>query len=115
MAFLKKLLRNKRGSVLVEYALLVAGIAVIAAAAVSVLGHKTSDMLGTAAAILPGVHAEENNLIASGEIIETAPIGPGDSIQVDVPFISTGGVDTLRLGNNIGTTNLEDLIVDTDP
>ena len=50
----RRLLRNKRGAALVEYALIVAGVALIAAAAVSVFGHKTSDMLATAAAVLPG-------------------------------------------------------------
>ena len=73
----RRLLRNKRGAALVEYALIVAGVALIAAAAVSVFGHKTSDMLATAAAVLPGaigcansIAADQRPIIRAAEAVE---------------------------------------------
>lgn len=69
--------RNKKGAALVEYALIIAGVALIGAAAVSIFGHKVSDMLGTAAAVLPGAHADDNAPIVSGKTIETSPNAQG--------------------------------------
>lgn len=115
MQFLRKLLRNKKGAVMVEYALLVAGIAVVVVAAVSVLGHKTSDLLGTAAAIIPGVNEDDNAAMASGALIETGPNGDG-ALAVDVDQIFANS-DTQRLGNNLGypTDELPQLVVQTNP
>ena len=42
---MSKMLRNKKGQGLVEYGLIVAGVALICAAAVSVFGHKTSELI----------------------------------------------------------------------
>ena len=108
-SFLKRFLRNRKGAALVEYSLLVAGIALIGAAAVSTFGHKTSDMIGAVAAIMPGAHTDDNNPIVSGKIIETT-VGTGngagiagaakDSIAIDVAGIAANsGKD--RLGDNI--------------
>ena len=115
MQFIRKFIRNKKGAAMVEYALLVAGIAVVAVAAVSVLGHKTSDLLGTAAAIIPGVNEDDNQSISSGELIETNTVGPNGSLAVDVETI-VGNADTQRLGNNIGYADgaLPDLVVQTN-
>ena len=52
-----KLLRSKRGAALAEYSLLVAGIMLVGAAGTSLFGHKTADMMGATAAVLPGAHA----------------------------------------------------------
>ena len=75
---LRRSRRDKKGQGLVEYALLIAGVALISAAAVSVFGHKTSDMIAAVAAILPGAHTDDNNTIQSGHLIEppTAPAVP---------------------------------------
>ena len=70
---MRRLVKDKKGAALVEYALIIAGVALIAAATVSVFGHKTNDMLATAAAVLPGAHAEDNAPIVSGKVIETSP------------------------------------------
>ncbi len=42
---MRKFLNNKKGQGLVEYGLIIAGVALICAAAVSVFGHKTSDLI----------------------------------------------------------------------
>ena len=74
---MNKLLRNKKGAALVEYALVVAGVALISAAAVSIFGHKTSDMLAATATVLPGAHADDNGAIVSGKLIETTGADAG--------------------------------------
>jgi pilus assembly protein Flp/PilA len=96
---LNGLLRNKKGQGLVEYALLIAGVALISAAAVSVFGHKTSDLIAAVATILPGAHTDDNNAIVSGHLIETAPAA-GGAIQLDVTTIQTNS-NTDRLEANV--------------
>ena len=58
---LRHLARDHKGAALVEYALIIAGVALIGAAAVSVFGHKVTDMLGTATAVIPGAHADRKS------------------------------------------------------
>ena len=95
-----KLLRNRKGQGLVEYALLIAGVALICAAAVSVFGHKTNDMIAAVASVLPGAHTGDNGPIESGHIIETTDAG-GGTIQLDAAAIVTN-TNTARLGTNVG-------------
>lgn len=73
----RRILRENKGAALVEYALIIAGVALIGAAAVSIFGHKVSDMLGTAAAVMPGAHADDNAPVVSGKVIETSPNAQG--------------------------------------
>lgn len=94
---MRKMLRNKKGQGLVEYGLIIAGVALISAAAVSVFGHKTSDLISATAAILPGAHADDNGPITSGSLIETTSAEDG-AIALDTAAISGGGA---RLGNNV--------------
>lgn len=106
----KQLIRCKRGAALLEYSLLAAGVSLVAAAGVAVFGHKTTDMISSVAAIMPGVHADDNGPIASGKIIETTGADTGQ-IGVDVDTIVTN-TDTARLGNNLGVANLGTLILE---
>lgn len=101
--------KKRRGAALVEYGLLIAGVALIGAAAVSIFGHKTSDLVAAVATVLPGAHADDNGAITSGKLIETsAPTGAGAAatpIALSVSDINANSV-TERLGNNLlGTTN----------
>lgn len=79
--------RNKRGAALVEYGLLVAGVAIVTAVAISIFGHKVNDMVGTAAAILPSNDTEDTGTITGGRVVETTggggggPIGIGQNTQ----------------------------------
>ncbi len=68
---MRKLLRNKKGQGLVEYGILVGGIALVALAAVAILGHKTTDLIGTTAAALPGAHSDDVAPIVSGKLVNT--------------------------------------------
>ncbi len=105
----RRLLKDEAGAALVEYALIIAGVALIGAATVSVFGHKTNDMLATAAAVLPGAHAEDNAPIVSGRVVETSPNAAGfdegnssTGIGLDVNAITTSN-GTPRLGNDVGS------------
>ena len=93
----KRINRTKKGAALIEYALLVAGVALMAAAAVSVFGNKTADMLAAVTSILPGAQSVDNGPIVTGQLIDT--IDNGDGIIVDTS-VSTGQDNTL--GNNTG-------------
>jgi len=93
-------LRKRKGQGLVEYALLVGGIALIGATAVSLIGHKTSDILGLVAVVLPGAHFGDNAPIESGHLIDTNTVGTNGSIAIDTAAIlSQNGQD--RLGNAV--------------
>ena len=109
---LKRLWRSSKketGAALVEYALIIAGVALIAAATISLFGHKTNDMLATAAAVLPGAHAEDNAPVVSGKVVETSPNAPGmdqgnnaTGIGLDVNAITEAN-GTSRLNNDVGS------------
>lgn len=62
---------RKRGAALVEYGLLVAGVALTTAAAVSILGHKTNDLIGTVAGALPSSNESDVGQILGGRLIAT--------------------------------------------
>ena len=96
---MRKMLRNKKGQGLVEYGLIIAGVALICAAAVSVFGHKTSDLIGAVATILPGAHADDNGPVVSGKLIETTGADTG-AITLDAATIVANN-DTGRLDNNV--------------
>lgn len=100
---MRKFLNNKKGQGLVEYGLIIAGVALICAAAVSVFGHKTSDLIGAVAAVLPGAHADDNGRLNSGKLIETtaAAAADTDGIELDAVTIEANTA-TARLGNNVG-------------
>jgi Flp pilus assembly pilin Flp len=117
---MKTLHRNnsrRRGAALVEYGLLIAGVALISAAAVSIFGHKTNDLVSATASILPGAHADDNGPIFSGKLIETTSAEGGGLIAVDSQGIA-GASGTPRLGNNLlgngNGDNLEDLVVENE-
>ena len=74
---MRKLIRNRKGQGLVEYALIIAGVTLIAAVGISVFGHKVSDMIDAVAVILPGAHTGDNGPIQSGHLIETTDASAG--------------------------------------
>ncbi|TWT73323.1 Flp family type IVb pilin [Allorhodopirellula solitaria] len=102
--------RNKKGQGLVEYGLIIAGVALICAAAVSVFGHKTSDLISAVATILPGAHADDNGPMVSGKLIETTSAEDGGEISLDAVAIA-GESGTTRLSNNTGA-NFSGLILE---
>jgi len=117
---LQPLVKSEKGAALVEYALIIAGVALIAAATISIFGHKTNDMLATATAVLPGAHAEDNAPIVSGKVIETSPNAPGldqgnsaNGIGLDVNAI-TQATGSSRLANDVGSDGqLQSLVLES--
>lgn len=97
MKLFKQTRRSKRGAALVEYGLIVAGVALVAAAAVSIFGTKTAGMIGASAAILPGAQAADNGAIATGRVVQTTTDSAGNIITDS----SAGSIDN-TLGENIG-------------
>jgi Flp pilus assembly pilin Flp len=115
MNLIKQLLKNKKGAAMVEYALLVAGVALISAGGVSVFGHKTSDLIGTTAAVLPGAHLDDNNPIASGHIIETA-VGAGGSIGVSAAdVVAANNTSRLDANTGLGAAGTDSILVTETP
>jgi Flp pilus assembly pilin Flp len=98
--------RNQRGAALVEYGLIVAGVALVAAAAISVFGHKTASMLAASASILPGAQTADNGPIAAGHIMDTT--NQNGSIT-----INPGSNN--NLGNNLGLTQQQVDSLTTSP
>lgn len=105
MKLIQKSRNAKRGAALVEYGLIVAGVALVAAAAVSIFGHKTSGMIGAAASAMPGATAADNNPISAGRIMDT-------TVQNGVQVLNPG--QNNNLGNNLGLsqTQVDNLVVD---
>ena len=105
---MRMLRKSRKGQGLVEYGLLIAGVALVSAAAVSVFGHKTNDLIAAMATVLPGAHSDDNGPIVSGRLIETTDPrdgrGPGNTdfgaIALDVQAIAAAS-GTRRMGNNI--------------
>lgn len=97
---IRKLIANKKGQGLVEYGLIIAGVALICAAAVSIFGHKTGDLFASVASILPGAHADDNGAIVSGKLIDTTSAANGP-ITVNTAEIASES-NTPRLGVNVG-------------
>jgi pilus assembly protein Flp/PilA len=108
MKGLKRLLGNRRGAALAEYALLVAGVSIVSAAALSVFGHKVSDLVALSATVIPGAHTDDNAPLTSGKLIETAQVGPANgggtqSIGLDIATITANSDGTIsRMEANYG-------------
>jgi len=99
--------RNRKGQSLVEYGILIGGVALVALAAVSIFGHKTTDLIGTVAAALPGAHADDNNAIVSGKLVQTATIDAGGVTAIVLDVGNPGS-----LTNNYGFTGTNNLVVE---
>jgi Flp pilus assembly pilin Flp len=74
---------SKRGAALVEYGLIVAGVALVAAAAVSIFGSKAAGLVGASARILPGANQFDNKPIDVGHVITVTTDESGNNLTVD--------------------------------
>lgn len=117
---MRKFFSNKKGQGLVEYGLIIAGVALVCAAAIAIFGHKTSDLVAATAAVLPGAHADDNGPIVSAKLIETAADTAGN-LNLNMGDGTTTGIlansDTPRLGNNFGldsAVNFGGLVVEAE-
>jgi pilus assembly protein Flp/PilA len=111
-SLIKRIVRNRRGAAFVEYALLVGGIALVAAGAISTFGHKATDIMGTLTVILPGAHTDDNAPLVSGKLIETGPVGPSGAIGIDSPGVLEGNKKDRLMQNLAGITSEVGLVVE---
>ena len=103
---LRRVLKSKKGQGLIEYGILVGGVALVTLAAVAVLGHKTNDLVATVAGALPGAHADDNAPIISGKIVSTTQNASG-AIVLDV---SSPG----SFSSNLGITGVDALVLEVE-
>ncbi|MGA2259188.1 MAG: hypothetical protein ABSG53_31330 [Thermoguttaceae bacterium] len=100
---MRKLIRNRKGQGLVEYALIIAGVALIGIVGITMFGHKVADLIGTVAYILPGAHTGDNAPIVAGHLIETDNNGPNSSIELSLTGVGaddgTNRINEMLLGD----------------
>ena len=114
MNMISKLVRCRRGQGLVEYAMIIAGVALVAAVGMTMFGHKTTDMIDAVAVVLPGAHTDDNGPITAGQLLELTPGAAGQPISLDLNAIQAAD-GTARLGGNTTgntTTGFNGLVVE---
>jgi Flp pilus assembly pilin Flp len=107
---MRKLIRNRKGQGLVEYALIIAGVALIGIVGITMFGHKVADLIGTVAMILPGAHTDDNAPIVAGHLIETDNNGPSNggagSIEINLNGVTADNgsnrINEMLLGSDGG-------------
>lgn len=108
---LRKIQNRRKGQALVEYGILIGGVAIVCLAAVAILGHKTNDLIAFSAGLLPGAHADDVGPIVSGKLVATTTTtnteGNIESIVLDPT--SPGSLEG-NLGLNPGTA--EQLVIE---
>jgi hypothetical protein len=107
---LHKRVLKRKASVLVEYALLIAGIVLVSVVAISVLGHKTFSEFAVMAGIMPGAHVEDNIPLAHAEMIPFTSDGSKLILDSTKLVDQNGQLD--RMQSVLGTGGGEKLIVD---
>ena len=99
-------IRNRKGQGLVEYGILVGGVALVCLAAVALLGHQTNDIISVVAGVLPGAHADDNAPIVSGKLVKTTENTDGN-LTLNV---TTNGT----MSSNLGITGVDALVVEAE-
>ena len=107
---MRNLIRNRKGQGLVEYALIIAGVALIAIVGITMFGHKVADLIGTVAAILPGAHTDDNAPIIvrpfdrngqrSGETVDRDQHDGTAFSDPATPSATTAGLRQLNMSRN---------------
>lgn len=106
---------SERGAALLECALIIAGVALIVAVAVVILGSKIAELTSGVAATLPGANPNKNAPIVAGQLIETT--GAQDPGGLNLQGIRINGeaiydsTNEKRLGDNLGI-EIDPLIID---
>lgn len=74
LANLATLVRSKKGQSLVEYGILVGGVALASLVSVAMLGHKIGYLFGTSAGVLPTANAEADAPLFVGKLVKTTTV-----------------------------------------
>lgn len=85
--------QKRKGQGLVEYALIVAAVALTCIVAITMFGHKTADVIAIMAGVLPGAHAEDNAPINTEGVIATTTDTDGNIVLDTNGLAASGGVD----------------------
>jgi Flp pilus assembly pilin Flp len=93
----KQIRPSKRGAALVEYGLIVAGVALVAAAAVSIFGSKTAGLVAASAKVLPGANPDDNTTIEVGHIVSVNQDGGIDESKLDEELATKLGIEGTEL------------------
>jgi len=109
----KHISNKKRGAALVEYGLIVAGVALVAAAAVSIFGSKAAGLVAASARILPGANPNDNKTIDVGHVVTLTTdtttggltVDNGDALNDDINKKLGIGSTTLIADPNPNTGN----------
>ena len=106
---MSKNISKRRGQGLVEYIIIVASVALISLAALSMFGHKVADQYAVGAGLLPGAHAGDNNPIATGFFAGINESADGNTANGQVSWndITANTVDG-ELVNNVITNSGND-------
>lgn len=103
---------SRRGQGLVEYALIIAGVALICAVGMSLFGHKTAGMINAVTAVLPGAHSGDNGPITAGQLIETTDYSGSGGISLDLnAIIGNNGQPRLGMNTTGNSTNMFDGLI----
>lgn len=94
----------RKGQSLVEYGILIGGVALICLAAVAILGHKSNDLIASVAAALPCAHDDDIGPIVSGKLVNTTQ----DTNGVVYLDASTPG----SIEGNVGIPGIGALVVE---
>ena len=101
--------KSQRGAALVEYAILIGAVTLVGVLGVSILGHKTNDLTGALAVMLPGAHTDDDITLTAGQLIEmesTAVAGSGFVASFDDTAVLDATQDNRFLNNTgIDATN----------
>jgi Flp pilus assembly pilin Flp len=82
MSNMRRFRRTRKGQALVEYAILIGAVSIVCLTAASLLGHKAGDLLGYAAALLPGDDGDDQGPIFVSKLAATAQNGTGNAITL---------------------------------
>ncbi len=110
--------KTRKGAAMVEYAVLLGAITLVALIAVSMLGNKTTDIISTLAVILPGANPEDDLSLRSGALVEFNESTDYPSFAVFNPAVTgaVDGVPTYRLAHNVSIDEADmDLLVSYIP
>ncbi len=100
--------RNRTGQAMVEYGIMIGAVAITCLVAATMLGHKAGDLMGTAAALLPGDDADDQGRVFVGKLITTTNSGgPISAAGVPGDIGAVGGL-SLPGGSNGGTALVAD-------
>ncbi|MBM3996913.1 MAG: hypothetical protein FJ303_22600 [Planctomycetes bacterium] len=102
--------KKRKGSVLVEYGLLIAGIVLVAVVAIAVLGHKVADQYGVMAGIMPGAHPEDNVPVAAANALPFK--NDGGKLVLDTAALTKTDGTLDRMENILGAGSGETLVKD---